>query len=99
MSVNKILANKNKSFCYYSFQKYHHLIVDGWAISLIVQRLAAAYNALAISQSAHEQKHESYKSFIQNDQVYLNFNKFIQHQRYWQEKYPSVPEPLISTKP
>ncbi len=81
--------------CYYSFQKYHHLIVDGWAISLIVQRLAAAYNALAISQSDHEQKHDSYKSFIQNDQAYLNSNKFIQHQRYWQEKYPSVPEQQI----
>jgi hypothetical protein len=37
--------------CYYWLKKYHHLIADGWAMSLIVQRVAAAYNALATSQT------------------------------------------------
>jgi len=31
--------------CYYWFKKYHHLIVDKWALSLIGKRVAAAYNA------------------------------------------------------
>ena len=32
--------------CYLWFQKYHHLITDGWGISLIVQRVARAYNEI-----------------------------------------------------
>jgi len=82
--------------CYYSFQKYHHLIVDGWAISLIVQRMASAYNALATGQSGCEQKPRSYKDFLQNDQAYLNSEKFAKAKRYWLDKYRQIPEPLLT---
>jgi amino acid adenylation domain-containing protein len=81
--------------CYYSFQKYHHLIVDGWAISLIVQRIAAAYNALATGQSG-KQKPASYKDFLQNDQAYLDSEKFAKAKHYWLSKYRSIPEPLLT---
>jgi amino acid adenylation domain-containing protein len=79
---------------YYWFKKYHHIIVDGWAISLIVQRVAAAYNALSTGQSG-ESKCYSYKNFIQNDQAYFESEKFVKAKRYWQDKYQQVPEPLF----
>ncbi|EDN66323.1 non-ribosomal peptide synthetase [Beggiatoa sp. PS] len=53
----KISAN-----CYYGFNKYHHIIVDGWAISLIVQRVAAAYNALSTGKTG-EHKIYAYPDF------------------------------------
>jgi len=68
--------------------------VDGWAISLIVQRLGTAYNALLAGQS-HDDEHFSYLDFIKNDQAYLESNKYTQHERYWQEKFRQLPEPLI----
>ena len=80
--------------CYYWFKKYHHLITDGWAISLIVQRVAAAYNALATGKTT-EQKNYAYPDFIQNDQAYFESTKFVKAKRYWQEKYREVPEPLL----
>ena len=40
---------------YYLFNKYHHLIVDGWAISLNAQQFAAAYNALLANPSIPNQ--------------------------------------------
>ncbi len=85
----KIAANR-----YYSFQKYHHLIVDGWAISLIVQRIAAAYNALA-SGNGNKPKPFSYQDFIQNDQTYLVSEKFAKAKHYWLDKYHDLPEQLI----
>jgi len=85
----KVSAN-----CYYWFKKYHHLIVDGWAVSLIVQRVAQAYNTLA-GQSGVEQQRYFYQDFIQNDQAYLNSNKFTQQARYWREKYQQLPKPLV----
>jgi len=85
----KISAN-----CYYGFNKYHHIIVDGWAISLIVQRVATAYNSLTSGQTS-EQTNYAYPDFIQNDQAYLESEKFVKAKRYWQEKYREVLEPLL----
>ncbi len=80
--------------CYYWLKKYHHLIMDGWAISLIVQRVAAAYNALVIGETS-EQTNYAYPDFIQNDQAYFDSEKFVKAKHYWQEKYREVPEPLL----
>jgi amino acid adenylation domain-containing protein len=85
---------KSADNCYYWLKKYHHLIIDGWGISLIVQRVAAAYNALVTGQT-REPQYYSYQDFIQNEQVYLDSEKFVQAKRYWQEKYREVPEPLF----
>jgi amino acid adenylation domain-containing protein len=79
--------------CYYWFGKYHHLIIDGWGISLIAQRVAAEYNALATGQAGGQ--YYCYPDFIQNDQAYLESEKFVKAKRYWQEKYREVPEPLL----
>ncbi len=79
---------------YFWFNKYHHLIVDGWTISLIVQRVAGAYTALATGQAIEPQNY-SYQDFVQNDVDYFASEKFVKAKRYWQEKYNEVPEPLM----
>jgi len=84
--------------CYYWFKKYHHIIVDGWAISLIVQRVAVAYNTLNGEQYDAEHRCYSYRDFIQNDQSYSLSENFVKAQHYWREKYREVPEPLIVHK-
>jgi hypothetical protein len=53
-----------------------HIIVDGWANSLIVQRVTMAYNALTGETSNAEQTYYSYRDFIQNDQSYLESENF-----------------------
>ena len=89
----KYVLFKISDNCYYSFQKYHHIIVDGWSISLIVQRIASAYNAISAGKPYSECY--SYLDFIENDIDYLSSRKFVQHQRYWQEKYQQLPEPFL----
>ncbi len=61
---------------------------------MIVQRVAAAYNALSTGKTS-EPKNFAYPNFIQNDQAYFESEKFVKAKRYWQEKYREVPEPLI----
>jgi len=85
---------KASANCYYWLKKYHHLIVDGWSMSLIVQRVAIAYNALATSQT-DEPQYYTYQDFIQNDQAYFESEKFVKAKDYWQAKYRKVPEPLL----
>ncbi|MEK8018016.1 MAG: amino acid adenylation domain-containing protein, partial [Candidatus Parabeggiatoa sp.] len=84
---------KASELCYYWLMKYHHIIVDGWGISLIVQRVAAEYNALITGQAGGQ--YYCYPDFIQNDQAYLDSEKFVKAKRYWQDKYRELPEPLM----
>jgi len=79
--------------CYYYFYRCHHLIVDGWAISQLAQRLATAYNRLGDSQPLTEQKCYSYLDWVKNDQAYLESDKLARHERYWLEKYQTLPAP------
>jgi amino acid adenylation domain-containing protein len=76
--------------CYYCFSKFHHIIVDGYAISLINQRLAAIYN-----QADNEVVSHSYIDFVNKDQAYFNSDQYTRHKNYWLEKYQEIPEPLI----
>jgi len=85
---------KASANCYYWLKKYHHLIADGWSMSLIVQRVAAAYNFLTTFNPS-EQTNYAYPDFIQNDQAYFESEKFAKAKDYWQEKYCEVPEPLL----
>jgi amino acid adenylation domain-containing protein len=80
--------------CYYSFAKFHHIIVDGYAISLINKRLAAIYNQ---EQADDEVVCHSYIDFVKKDQAYFDSDQYIRHQNYWLEKYQDIPEPLIET--
>lgn len=86
--------------CYYWLKKYHHIIVDGWAISLIVQRVAAVYNALTAGESlevgALPRQFPSYLAFIDNDKTYLDSEKFTRARDYWRDKYRELPEPLLT---
>jgi len=84
--------------CYYWFQKYHQLIVDEWAISIIVQRVAEIYNGLVTEKFIENSNSYTYLAFVEDDQTYLNSEAFVQHERYWREKYDSLPEPLITPR-
>ncbi len=78
--------------------KYHHLIVDGWAISLVAQRAAEAYN-LILSGEPGNGRRPSYMDFIEDDAAYLSSEKCAKHGRYWLDKFSDPPAPLISRRP
>ncbi|MDM8568876.1 condensation domain-containing protein, partial [Thiotrichales bacterium HSG1] len=75
---------------YYWFTKYHHVIIDGWGISLIVHRVATAYSNLMTGE-APTRKSYSYAKFIETDSKYLNSAKYHKHQRFWQNYHFSEP--------
>jgi amino acid adenylation domain-containing protein len=83
---------------YYGFCKYHHLIIDGWGISLVFQRIAKQYDALTSAGGIDEPTQYSYADFIQADQNYLQSENYQQHEQYWQKKYHQLPDPLIAPR-
>ncbi len=82
-----------KCYCYFNCQ--HHLIIDGWGVSLIGRYIAEEYNIL-ISGTGNILHKPSYKEFITNDLEYLKSSKYERSKRYWEEKYFELPAPIIS---
>lgn len=83
--------------CFFVLMKYHHLIVDGWAFSLITQSLAEIYTQL-IQGRKIEGAAPSYLAFIENDRAYIESGRYEVDRQYWLEKYRTLPEPLFTPR-
>ncbi|MCP5003115.1 MAG: AMP-binding protein, partial [Planctomycetes bacterium] len=80
--------------CFFWFGKYHHLIVDGWSISLITQSLAQIYTNL-VEGLKNEDVGPSYLQFVEKDLSYIESERHKADLKYWLEKYQTLPEPLF----
>lgn len=83
---------------YFWYIKLHHLVSDGWSISLIVNRVAAAYTALARGEELPEILF-SYRDVIEDDRNYLESLGFAADRDYWQQKLAALDAPLKVGKP
>ncbi|WP_186082844.1 amino acid adenylation domain-containing protein [Burkholderia gladioli] len=76
---------------------FHHLIVDGWAIGLLVDSLARIYSALAEGREP-ELDAPSYLEFVEQDRAFRESPQFERQRAYWLDKYRSVPDPLFAPR-
>ncbi|MCP5051735.1 MAG: amino acid adenylation domain-containing protein, partial [bacterium] len=81
--------------CYYWLFCHHHLIADGWSISLTVRRVADVYNNLSAETPELLHPQFSYLDFVKDDMAYEESEKFKTHEHYWREKYARLPDPLV----
>ncbi|MBN2535370.1 MAG: amino acid adenylation domain-containing protein [Spirochaetales bacterium] len=88
-SLMKIADDK-----YYWFIKCHHLMTDGWGISLIVKAVSRVYTRL-VNHEEPEDTALSYIEFINSHEEYRESDDFTRDVRYWTEKYKILPEPLL----
>ncbi|WP_186072006.1 amino acid adenylation domain-containing protein [Burkholderia gladioli] len=76
---------------------FHHLIVDGWAIGLLVDSLARIYSALAEGREP-ELDAPSYLEFVEQDRAFRESPQSERQRAYWLDKYRSVPDPLFAPR-
>lgn len=79
--------------------KLHHLISDGWSISLIVSKTAEIYTLLAQGEEIPPQLVYSYKEYMEDDHKYLSSESFLIDSNYWKQQFDSIPPPLTIGKP
>jgi tyrocidine synthetase-3 len=84
---------------YYWYIKYHHVIIDGWSISLITRRMASLYTSLVTTgYPGHEQPFYSYLDYIREDREYIASDAYNRHREYWMEKFRVLPDPLLQQR-
>lgn len=75
----------------------HHLIIDGWAFALLFKAVGEIYGALCRGERPRIAA-PSYVGFIEDDARYHQSPRYERDQRYWLDKYRSLPEPLLTPR-
>lgn len=78
--------------------QFHHLIMDGWGTSRIMQRWAVLYNALAEGAPIPESGDPGYRRYIEESLDYRQSAAFEKDQAFWQAQLPALPAPLFEVR-
>ncbi len=79
------------------FVNTHHIISDAWSMSIIGSSVIRYYfylknsNTDAINQAIMP----SYLSFVENEQLYKESNRFLKDKIFWEEKFNLPPEATV----
>ncbi|MGX1274634.1 non-ribosomal peptide synthase/polyketide synthase [Streptomyces phaeoluteigriseus] len=75
------------------YQNHHHLVMDGFGLSLVRRRLTRTYTALAAGGPVPPSPLGSLEDLIRGDADYRASEQFLSDQSYWTERLADRPEP------
>lgn len=82
--------------------QFHHLVMDGWGTSLVMQRWSEIYNLRikgpVTGDSLPSAPAPSYLAFIDESKEYRNSPVFQRDAEFWLGHLPSLPAPLIDRR-
>jgi amino acid adenylation domain-containing protein/non-ribosomal peptide synthase protein (TIGR01720 family) len=70
---------------------YHHLILDGWSLSLLLKEVLIFYKAFHIGQNIHLERSRSYRDYI----AWLQQQDRSQAQKFWQQYLHNFTTPTL----
>ncbi len=80
---------------YIWYTKFHHIIIDGFGISLFANRQAEIYNEILTGEEQPTKGYYSYETYVEFDAQYRKSASFDQDMAYWMGKFETLPEPLV----
>ena len=79
---------------YIWYQRYNHIIMDGYGLRLIARRTSDIYLALANGRDAGDSNFGSLSSLITEDSEYRSSGQYRLDREYWLERFADRPEPV-----
>lgn len=73
------------------FVKFHHLIADGWSISIMTEQIAHYYDTLLAGGTVRVGEEHAYQAFVDREHAYSQSERFEKDKRYWRDKFQSLP--------
>ncbi|MCB2311589.1 amino acid adenylation domain-containing protein [Clostridium tagluense] len=73
----------------------HHIISDGWSISLIQKQICEIYSKLVKNETMTFDESCSYVDFIKEENEYFNSDKFTKNKNFWNGKFNSLTEEFL----
>ncbi|QJE73056.1 amino acid adenylation domain-containing protein [Aerophototrophica crusticola] len=75
----------------------HHLIGDGWSMSLVMRAASAAYRDLLAGREPAVVA-PSYADFVRDDVEYRDSPRYAQDAAFWAGRFATLPPPLFDTQ-
>ncbi|MFD3813648.1 amino acid adenylation domain-containing protein [Streptomyces rubiginosohelvolus] len=79
---------------YFFFLRIHHVVIDGYGVHLLVQRLAEIYSASADGRSEVPRVFGPLASVLDEEAAYRSSPAFAEDRAYWLERYENAPAPF-----
>lgn len=68
----------------------HHIISDAWTMSLLIDQIMSYYSSFLDNKPIEDVLNNSYTDFINNEQIYLNSDKFKNSKKFWEEQFDTL---------
>lgn len=78
--------------------QFHHLIMDGWGTSRVMQRWAEHYNALAEGRPPAASGDPGYRTYIAETVEYRASQAFVKDGEFWARQLQALPPPLFARR-
>ncbi|MBK5915306.1 non-ribosomal peptide synthetase [Rhodocyclus purpureus] len=78
--------------------QFHHLVMDGWGTSQLMQRWSRIYNALARGEPIPPHNDPGYRRFVAESLAYRDSPEFAADGLFWQQQLPELPQPLFEPR-
>lgn len=78
--------------------QFHHLVMDGWGTSQVMQRWSTLYNALEAGEPPPPPTHRPYRQFVQESLAYRASSAFARDAEFWRAQFPEAPAPLLERR-
>ncbi|ADU67817.1 enterobactin synthase subunit F [Pantoea sp. At-9b] len=75
------------------YQRYHHLVVDGFSFTALTRRIANLYSAWARQQEPEPTPFIPFSEVVEEYQRYQQSSSFERDRQFWREKGASLPAP------
>ena len=75
------------------YQRYHHLVVDGFSFTAITRRIANLYTAAVQQQDAEPTPFIPFSEVVEEYQRYQESASFTRDREFWREKGAALPSP------
>ncbi|GHH42466.1 non-ribosomal peptide synthetase [Streptomyces umbrinus] len=74
------------------YQRIHHVMIDGYGLSLVVRRVAQVYTALVRGLPVEEGAFPSLRTLLDDDAVYRESAAYGADREYWLGRLEALPE-------
>ncbi|GKX31187.1 hypothetical protein SH1V18_36670 [Vallitalea longa] len=81
---------KINNYEYGIFLKIHHIIADGWSISLIQKQIIEYYNDLINELGNQFPIRPSYLDYIMYENDYINSTRYEKNKSFWTERFSNI---------
>ncbi|MFA0812331.1 amino acid adenylation domain-containing protein [Microbulbifer epialgicus] len=88
------LPQNNKSVQFLWYQRYHHLMVDGFSFTALTKRITAIYNTLCKAEPVSKSPFTPFADVIDEYLGYAESNKYQQDREFWKNYTKDLRTPL-----